>query len=82
MLVMNKVLITGTDDGDIVLWKADMFRKQGHESMVTCLARDKTSGGNLFYSGGKDGYLVIWAMEPNTLIMNKKISIINTLTPL
>ena len=83
MLVMNKVLVTGTDEGDIVLWKAELIRKQGHEAMVMCLARDKSiSGGNVFYSGGKDGNLVIWVMEPNALIMNKKISIMNTLTPL
>lgn len=51
--------------------------------MVMCLARDKgSSGGNVFYSGGKDGYLVIWKLEPNALIMSKKISIMNSMSPL
>ncbi len=50
--------------------------------MVTCLAKDKASNDNIFYSGGKDGNLIIWNMEQNALIMVKKISILHTLTPL
>ena len=66
-----------------MLWKAELVKKQGHDSMVMCLAKDKSiTAGNIFYSGGKDGNLVIWLMEPNALIMSKKISIMSTLTPL
>ncbi len=58
------------------------MRKQGHDSMVTCLTKDRPFSKNVFYSGGKDGNLIIWSLEPNTLVITKKVSIFNTLTPL
>lgn len=82
MLVLNKTLITGGDDGSIFVWKNEVMKKQGHDSMVTCLTKDRRNSGNVFYSGGKDGNLVIWLLEPNNLQIIKKVSILNTLTSL
>jgi len=50
--------------------------------MVTCLTKDRPISKNVFYSGGKDGNLIIWSLESNALIITKKVSIFNTLTPL
>lgn len=50
--------------------------------MVTCLTKDRPISKNVFYSGGKDGNLIIWSLEPNALVITKKVSIFNTLTPL
>jgi len=82
MLVLNNNLITGGDDGSIYVWKSEILRKQGHDSMVTCLTKDRPNSGNVFYSGGKDGNLILWSLELNNLIIIRKISILNTLTPL
>lgn len=62
MLIMNNTLITGADDGSILIWKNEIIRKQGHDSMVTCLARDTFLKSNVFYSGGKDGNLIMWSL--------------------
>lgn len=82
MIVLNKTLITGGDDGSIFVWKNEVLKKQAHDSMVTCLTKERPNSGNIFYSGGKDGNLIIWSLEPNSLVVIKKISIFNTLTPL
>lgn len=60
MLVINKTLVTGADDGFVYVWRNQIIKKQGHESMVTCMAKDRPFSKNAFLSGGKDGNIVLW----------------------
>jgi len=62
MLVLNKTLITGTDDGSVFVWKNDLLRKQEHDSIVTCISKDSYVKSSIFYSGGKDGNIIIWSL--------------------
>lgn len=39
MLVVNRTLITGGDDGSIFVWRSEVIKKQGHDSMVTCFSK-------------------------------------------
>lgn len=62
MLVVNRTLVTGGDDGSIFVWKSEVMKKQGHDSMVTCITKERPMSNNIFYSGGKDGNVIVWKL--------------------
>lgn len=61
-LPRSQMIVTGCEDGSLVIWDENTFYRREHSDMVMVL---KACHPNMLLSGGRDGSVLLWMEEHN-----------------